>query len=202
MAGSEAGVKGFAPDASCKHALRKHMKEAREALGVEGRARIDAAIAEKVIAHEAYLGADAVFTYLSVGAEVDTRAIIRDAWSRGKLVAVPRCVEGTNRMEWYRIGSFEGLEVSPFGIDEPPADPRNLVEVPGSSAETPRAVAIVPAYTFDGQGFRLGYGGGFYDVFLPQFGGVSLGLCRAEQFSADPLPRFETDVPVDFVIMA
>ena len=82
-------------------------------IGPEGRARADAAIAAKVVEHPAYLDADEVFTYLSVGEEVDTREIIRDAWSRGKTVAVPRCVEGTNLMEWYRIDDFECPVLAP-----------------------------------------------------------------------------------------
>ncbi len=183
-----------------KQALRAKMRAVRDSLGVDGRASADAAIAAKVCANSAYLAADAVFAYLSVGAEVDTRAIIRDAWSRGKLVAVPRCVPGTNLMEWYRIDDFEGLERSSFGIDEPPADPSRLVAVPGPADPAPSAVAIVPGYSFDAQGYRLGYGGGFYDVFLPTFGGASIGLCRIAQMSEAPLPRFETDVAVDCVV--
>lgn len=183
-----------------KNALRAKMRGIRDSLGVDGRARADAIIAEKVCSSRDYLDADAVFTYLSVGAEVDTRAIIRDAWSRGKLVAVPRCVPNTNLMEWYRIDDFEDLERSAFGIDEPPADPARLVPVPAPSDPAPSAVAIVPGYSFDGEGYRLGYGGGFYDVFLPTFGGASIGLCRAVQVSDEPLPRFETDVAVDSVV--
>ena len=63
-----------------------------------------------------------------------------------------------------------------------------------------RAVALVPGYSFDGRGYRLGYGGGFYDAFLPGFAGVSVGLCRACQFCDRPLPRDDHDVPVDVLV--
>jgi 5-formyltetrahydrofolate cyclo-ligase len=182
-----------------KKRLRVRMAGIREMLGPEGRAAADAAIAEKVIAHPSYVEAEAVFAYLSVGSEVDTRSIIRDAWSRGKLVAVPRCVPKTNLMEWYRIEDFDGLESGSFGIEEPPADPTHLVEVPGPGTDV-KAVAIVPGYTFDPEGYRLGYGGGFYDVFLEQFTGTSIGLCRAQFKSAEPLPCEEHDLAVDLVI--
>lgn len=184
-----------------KKRMRVRLSGLREMMGAEGRAIADAAIAEKVCAHPAYDQADTVFTYLSVGSEVDTRAIIRDAWAKGKTVAVPRCVPHSNRMEWYRICDFEGLEDGAFGIEEPPADPARQMDVPpvGSDAAA-HSVALVPGYTFDREGYRLGYGGGFYDVFLPTFGGASLGLCRHVQFSEEPLPHHEADIPVDHVI--
>lgn len=183
-----------------KKRMRVRMNAIRQMLGPEGRARIDGRIAEKVCKDEAYLDADVVYTYLSVGDEVDTRAIIRDAWSKGKVVAVPRCVEGTNKMDWYRIDDFDGLESGAYGIEEPKVDPDKLMEVPGPDSGV-RAVALVPGYSFDLNGFRLGYGGGYYDVFLPAFGGPSLGLCRREQLSEDPIPTDEHDIPVSKVII-
>ena len=48
-----------------------------------------------------------------------------------------------------------------------------------------RMMALVPGLTFDATGYRLGYGGGFYDTFLSVFDGVSVGLCREAQFSED-----------------
>ena len=183
-----------------KKRTRVRMNGIRQMIGPEGRARADAAIAAKVVEHPAYLDADEVFTYLSVGEEVDTREIIRDAWSRGKTVAVPRCVEGTNLMEWYRIDDFEGLEQGAYGIEEPAADPARLMEVPGPGTDV-KAVAIVPGYSFDDKGYRLGYGGGYSDVFLPTFGGASVGLCRRQQWSEEPLNFDEHDVPVDYVVI-
>ncbi|MBP3866583.1 MAG: hypothetical protein J6D25_02070, partial [Eggerthellaceae bacterium] len=106
-----------------KKRMRVRMNAIRQMLGAERCAEIDAGITRKTIEHPAYVAADTVFTYLSVGLEVDTRALIRDAWSKGKVVAVPRCVEGTNLMQWYRIDDFEALEEGAYGIEEPIADP-------------------------------------------------------------------------------
>ena len=184
-----------------KKRLRTRMAAIREILGPEGRARADAGIAKKVCAHAAYEEADTVFTYLSVGTEVDTREIIRDAWSKGKAVAIPRVVKGTRKMDWYRIDDFDAIEKGAFGMEEPIADPDRLVEVPGKGSGA-KAVALVPGVAFDLDGYRIGYGGGFYDTFLPEFGGTSLGLCRIQQLSEDPIPCGEHDVPVDFVIKA
>ena len=186
-------------DFEMKSEARARYRELRDSLGASGRAVADAAIAERVARLPEFIEADAVFTYLSVGAEVDTRSLIRASWDVGKLVAVPRCVPNTNEMRWHRLESFEGLERGSFGIEEPPDNDSTLVGVPAPGSGT-RAVALVPGYSFDAAGYRLGYGGGFYDVFLPRFGGVSIGLCRAVQFSAVPLPRDSHDVPVDIVV--
>ena len=101
-------------------------------------------------------------------------------------------------MEWYAIDGFENLEASAFGVEEPAADPARRIPVPGG--EGALAVALVPGFAFDASGYRIGYGGGFYDVFLPTFGGVSLGLCRKAQLSDVPVPRDGHDVAVDEVI--
>lgn len=182
-----------------KRALRRRMKELRESLGREERARVDAAIANNVAELAAYRDADVVFTYLSVGTEVDTRAIIADAWASGKVVAVPRCVPDTRLMTWHCIHDFDGLERGSFGIEEPPDCADTLIDPCRLPAET-RAIALVPAYSFDARGFRLGYGGGFYDEFLPTFPGVAVGLCRSAQMSESPLPLREGDVPVGCVV--
>lgn len=180
-----------------KRELRRHYKEVRSALGEDGRARRDAAIAGRVTRLPEYLAADTVLTYLSVGDEVDTRALVRDAWARGKSVALPWCVPGTRRMRWFRVSSLDGLVRSPFGVEEPVPDP--ALEADPKALR--RALAIVPGLSFDERGYRMGYGGGFYDVFLADFAGVSVGLCREPQMSAvGALALDGHDVPVDVVV--
>ena len=64
-------------------------------------------------------------------------------------------------------------------------------------------IALVPGLTFDGHGFRLGYGGGFYDTFLARFEGVSVGLCRDAQMSRDLCAEGlldAHDLPVQIVV--
>lgn len=58
-----------------------------------------------------------------------------------------------------------------FGIQEPPLD------APLLSKEEIDLV-LVPAVCYDRQGYRLGFGGGYYDRWLSQFSGFTVGLCR------------------------
>ena len=137
-----------------------------------------------------------LLTYLAMGSEVETRAIIQAAWEAGKLVALPRVI-GPHQMTWYQVDDLDGLEKSKFGVLEPPAQRR--AEVNPKDAGT-HALAIVPGLAFDRRGYRLGYGGGFYDSFLAAFAGTSVGICR-ESTLVDKLTVVEKyDVPVDVVI--
>ena len=65
----------------------------------------------------------------------------------------------------------------------------------------PLALALVPGLAFDAAGFRLGYGGGFYDTFLPNFPGTSIGLIRACQLVERLAVRDVHDAPVNIVAL-
>ena len=61
-------------------------------------------------------------------------------------------------------------------------------------------MALVPGLEFDRQGYRLGYGGGFYDTFLSAFPGVSVGLCRSKFLQDDPIDRDVHDLSVGIIV--
>lgn len=178
-----------------KEALRDAAKALRRSISAHERDAVDAAIRDQVLGSFAFQEADIVLTYLSFGAEVDTRGIIEAAWMRGKKVALPRCV-GPRLMRWFEIDGFEHLERSAFGMQEPGID----VDCEVDPTSCTRAIAIVPGLSFDNEGYRLGYGGGYYDAFLAEFNGVSMGLCRHAQLSDESLPRDEHDRHVDIVV--
>ena len=159
-----------------KERLRRQMKALRSSMPDADRRRADAEIRKKLCQLPEYASADIVFTYLSFGGEVDTRGIIEDAWAQGKVVALPRCV-GEREMRWFSVESFDGLQVSSFGVEEPPVREEYEVDARGTAL----SVALVPGLALDAHGYRLGYGGGFYDAFLAGFAGTSIGLCRKLQ---------------------
>lgn len=166
-----------------KRKLRRDLKRLRAELGFDVRSAADEGIASRLFALEEFQQANVVLTYLAMGAEVETRQIIRHAWELGKTVALPRCVKGTRLMEWFRVDDLDGLVKSSFGVEEPPRDPQRMLDVSGALGKS--VVALVPALAFDRSGYRLGYGGGFYDTFLADFPGNSVGLCREEQLVDD-----------------
>lgn len=161
-----------------KAQLRTTARAARDAMPADERAAADAAIARAVLESDAFTQAPCVLTYCSMGSEVDTHAIIREALQRGKTVALPRCQRGEGLMNWHAIGRLEDAAPGYFGIREPADDSATLLDVCTCG---PEALALVPGLLFDDEGFRLGYGGGYYDRFLAIFPGRTLGLARETQ---------------------
>lgn len=185
--------------APAKKALRRELKAARAALGAAERARADRAILAVLEGLPHVLEAPCVYTYRSFGAEVDTSRLITWCLDAGKRVVLPRCAPGSRTLEWYAVDGLEGLVPGPFGIEEPAPDPACRVDGSGRAGD----VAIVPGLAFDRAGFRLGYGGGYYDVFLGSFAGRSIGICRAVELveSLAALGAVEAhDVPVRQVV--
>ena len=164
-----------------KKELRKKFRAIRKELGEEGRAELDTAIEANLTSLPEFAETDVLLAYLDFGPEVRTRGIIQTAWDADKTVALPWCVPGTHEMRWFKITSFDDLVRSSLGVEEPVPNDENE-QLLGTGE---RMMALVPGLTFDAAGYRLGYGGGFYDTFLAKFDGVSVGLCREAQFSED-----------------
>jgi 5-formyltetrahydrofolate cyclo-ligase len=178
-----------------KDQLRRHVRSIRVLENT------DEAIERSVCALPEFRDADVVFTYLSFGSEVPTRGIIEAAWKAGKTVALPRCGDRPREMSWHRIRSFAGLERSGIGVEEPANSTETLIDPFHDSKR--RAIALVPGLCFDERGFRLGYGGGYYDEFLRDFAGITAGLCREAHMkrSLDDFGALEPhDLPVQIVV--
>lgn len=182
-----------------KAARRAALRDERDAMPATARAAADEAICARVQTLSAWAAAEVVFTYLSFGSEIETRGIIAAAFAAGKRVALPRCVPHSREMRWHEIGGpayEQQLERSRFGVLEPADDNSTLVD----PTATASAMAIVPGLSFDHAGFRIGYGGGFYDGFLSGFPGTSVGVCREAQL-VDWLDCVEAwDVAVSMVV--
>ena len=175
-----------------KMELRAGFKGSRRALDREKKIDYDAEIQSRVLALRSYASTDIIFTYISRDIEIETRGIIYAAWANGKRVAVPRCIPGTNDMDFYIIKSFDDREPSHYGLLEP--KPEKCAKVTDHS----HGLCVVPGLSFDAEGYRLGYGRGYYDRFLKGFNGVSVGLCYSAGVKWK-LPRGEYDVPVDMI---
>lgn len=129
--------------------------------------------------------------YYGVGREPDTRPLLEALLSRGKLLALPRCLPD-GRMEARRYPGQDRLVPNSFGIPEPQEDcpvlPREEL-----------SLVLVPGLCFDERGFRLGHGGGYYDRYLDHFGGLTVALCR-DRHLFPALPAEEHDRPVHRIL--
>lgn len=176
-----------------KTALRNKYKKLRAEMKPSLKERMDAQMREKLLSLRQYEKNDLLFTYVSKSIEVDTLSIIRQALADQKQVAVPRCVPGKIDMEFYLITGEGDLEPGAFGVLEPVPERCRLLK------DYSHGLCIVPGLSFDAEGFRLGYGKGYYDRFLSQYGGFTVGLCYSS-CTQWRLPHGRYDRPVNLLI--
>lgn len=173
-----------------RRALRRRLREARRALSPEERARHDEALRDALRAGLPTLDGRTVGLYFPIQAEPDLRPLLGDLRAAHARPALPVVVgEGQPLLfrEWEAKGE---LLRGPFGTSEPR---------PEAAAVHPDLL-LVPLLGFSEQGYRLGYGGGFYDRSAaaldprPLLVGVGYEISRLPTFH--PAPH---DVPMDAI---
>ena len=168
-----------------KKALRKEFLALRKNIVAE---KINIEALEK---YPEFSAAKTVFCYISAHGEVDTYELI-DKLLETKTVVVPYCVDKEGDMIASEITSLKDLKDGKFGIPEP--------IFPKEFPKTEIDFAIVPGVAFDKDGYRLGYGKGYYDRFLNGISPFKLGVCQKE-FLAETLPHDEYDIKMDHVLV-
>lgn len=151
----------------------------------------DESICRWVIHSEPYDKARTIFCYVGTKREIDTMRLIRIMMRDGKTVAVPLCT-GKGIMEARRIEGMGDLVSGKYGILAPRLQ---CPVVPPEELD----LAIVPCCTGNARGERLGYGGGYYDRYLPQTKCPTMLLCR-HQLERDDIPLDEHDVLLDYFV--
>ena len=186
------------PNNGRKAALRRHWQGIRDSIPAEVRHRKSQRIADFILSYPALIDGGAVFAYLSFRSEPETHTLIRTLLARGIRTAVPLCEPAAGTMRAVALTRWEQLRPGHYGILEPDL---RLVQN-GEMAEIPKSgpgLVLVPGLAFDCAGFRLGYGGGYYDRYLADYTGTSLGLAFAECLTQE-LPRESFDKPVSLVL--
>ena len=136
--------------------------------------------------------ADTVMVFYGTGREPDTVPLIRALMETGKRVALP-VVLPHRGMEARQVLDIDQLIPNRFGIPEP--DKSCPVVDKGEIS-----VALIPHLMVDRDGYRLGWGGGYYDRWLVDFSGFTVCVCRPGRL-LEHMPREEFDVPVKLVLI-
>ncbi|WP_100331565.1 5-formyltetrahydrofolate cyclo-ligase [Bacillus xiapuensis] len=150
-------------------------------------------IARRLFALEEWKKARVIGITVSRMPEVDTWQIIKRGWEEGKQITVPKCNSANRSMTFYELISFCELETVYFGLFEP--DPAKTCPVDDADID----LLIVPGLAFDKKGYRLGFGGGYYDRFLAAYTGASISLAFSQQMIQD-LPVEKHDLPVQKLV--
>jgi len=189
--------------ASEKNALRAELRARRLtlALSPEGAPR-SRRIQERLLESALWQNCHRVVAYVSIKGEAGTELLLDEAWHSGRNVFLPRCrrkgEEGwPGGMDFFLCGERDELAPSPFGIPEPPRTASSNLLSEAELAD-PGTLVIVPALAFDRAGFRLGYGGGYYDRLLARTACPCVGLAFHDLLF-DILPRDPWDKNVQAV---
>lgn len=171
-----------------KKLLRTQYLQLRGALSPEQKQQMDEALRQTVLALPEFQSCGCLLCYAPTRGEIDLLPLARQALAMGKEVAFPISHTEDCTLTFHTVTSLDQLTVGAYGILEPPKDAPK-------AQNHPKTLCLVPALSFDREGYRLGYGKGYYDRFLPTFRGMSVGLIYSDCLS-NRLPRNETDRPV------
>ena len=156
-----------------KKTLRGRYLAERASLSAAEKQAIDRAIAQNILQSEFYQQAECIFCYVSTAEEIDTRMVLENALASGRTVCVPLCGKDGS-MTARKITALSELRTGHYGILEP-SD--TAPEIAPENID----LILAPALSCDRKGYRLGYGGGYYDRFLSR---TKRGLCGAVCISA------------------
>lgn len=178
-----------------KKQLRKSFLKKRDELDSEYKFEADEKILDKLLSLKSYMHANTICSFVSFRSEVDTHDFIEESLRRGKRVLVPVVDKATNTLVLCEIRSFLELKKGYMGILEPEVKEENIVG--------PEAIdlCIVPGAVFDDFGYRIGYGGGYYDRLLPQLrsDAKTVGICYDIQRTEKLMPD-EYDQKVQTIV--
>ncbi len=171
--------------------LRKKLCSLTDRLSPRQHADSDAALFSHFLSLPQLADHETILLYYGVGPEPDTSLLFPQLLAMGKQIALPRCLP-KRKMELRLYCPDTPLIPSSYHIPEPSPD-CPLVD------KSKLGLALIPALCFDRSGHRLGHGGGYYDRWLSDFTGFTVGLCR-NCLLADRLPTDCHDLAVDTVI--
>ncbi len=141
--------------------------------------------------------------YFPLSGEVNTEPLFKSLQeshqNHSALIYVPRIVPrggGHHDMELCPISSWMDREKSPLGGWQSKA---SYGEVSGSCRPEDIDCWIVPGVAFDVKGYRIGFGGGYYDRILKDAVGLKIGVGYEWQVLSD-LPHEGHDIPCDWVV--
>jgi 5-formyltetrahydrofolate cyclo-ligase len=146
-----------------KEKLRREMRARLRGMSPALRAEASLVICQAAANLPAFLKSRCVALFAPLPSEPDVHPLIEEAWAQGKRVVLPLMIKhgSAPELDWHLVTSWDDVVVpGPFGLREP--DPLRCPRIPLAELDC----VFVPGVAFDGDGFRLGRGGGFYDSFL------------------------------------
>lgn len=175
--------------------LRHEFKRRRTAIPPHEHAEACARINERLLALPAIQSTKIILSYVAHGTEVNNRAALRELLSYGKRVLMPASRNPDEALHCFHDLVWDDpFLTGQFPVNHTPllCDFREISAID---------LFIVPGIAWDESGYRVGYGGGYFDRLLAQrrADSVLIGLAFEVQITG-PIPRDSWDIAVDFVV--
>lgn len=148
-----------------KEKVRKKAVETRDSIDEESRQQKSEEIAKKILEADWFKEADIVLSYHAFRSEVEVDALNRAVLTQGKKLYLPKTYVKEKQIRFFEITDLSILKRGYQKIWEPTG------EEPEFSFETvkeeqKKVLMIMPGTAYDARGYRMGYGGGYYDRYL------------------------------------
>lgn len=151
-------------------------------------------IFDNLLKIEVFNSCNTIMAYMDFNNEVKTDYIINHFLKSGKRVLIPITDLKTRQIIPCEIKDIENETIiSTFGIREPKKEFIRKVD------KNEIDLVIVPGVAFDKEGYRLGYGGGFYDRFLSNLNCTSIGIAFELQIF-NCIPKEDHDIKLDYIV--
>lgn len=136
-----------------------------------------------------------ILLYFNIRSEVSTSSLTIWALMNDKNVYFPKVNKiNDENMDFYKIKTLDDFEAGYQNIPEP-NDKCEKLKYPFSD----KSLIIVPGSVFDENGYRIGYGKGFYDKYLADKDIFKIGICYDFQLLKE-IPHDNFDVQLDLII--
>lgn len=159
-------------------------------IDAEKHREMSAAVIGELAADPVFKAANVIGLTISSYPEVDTKKLIERIWREGKQAAVPKCIPKTRGMDFYVITDFSQLEVVYMNLQEP------KTSLTRYTAPNEIDLMIVPGVVYCRSGYRIGFGGGYYDRYLAGYAGHTRSLAFNVQL-VEAIEAESYDIPVE-----
>ena len=171
-----------------KARLRKQLLDQRESLSLDYIKIASSKIQDNLRKIDYYRSARSIGAYFAIGSEVRTQDILQEILNAGKDLSLPR-VEKKD-LVFKKITNFSDLEIGNFSVMEPKERCENIKKLD---------VILVPAIALTRDGYRLGYGFGYYDRHLHEKRVKKIALSYYKQV-VKSIPHDSHDVKMDCIV--
>ena len=148
-----------------KEKVRKKAVETRDSIDEESRQQKSEEIAKKILEADWFKEADIVLSYHAFRSEVEVDALNRAVLTQGKKLYLPKTYVKEKQIRFFEITDLSKLKRGYQKIWEPTGEEPE-VSFETVKEEQKKVLMIMPGTAYDARGYRMGYGGGYYDRYL------------------------------------